>query len=180
VIKLLIQQGADLNVTTKWSHGTPLIIALQSGHDDIAEVLITTGADITVRDPNGGTALHAASVAGNLKWVKYLVEHGLSIGDAKVPCAGAPLVCAALGDHPDVMEYLLSKGADIEQKDDSGGTALVAAASCGHLKSVEFLVGKGADVNARNSWMSALQFCEKRHFDDVAKFLKSHGAKESN
>ena len=49
------------------------------------------------------------------------------------------------------MKLLLSKGADVNAKDQSGYTALSWASSGGHSEIVRLLFQKGADVNAKDS-----------------------------
>ena len=56
------------------------------------------------------------------------------------------MIGAAIGDHYDVMELLLAKGADVSAMDSSGSTALHYAAQKGRLSLVELLVSKGADI----------------------------------
>lgn len=58
---------------------------------------------------------------------------------------------AARGGHKEIVELLLSKGANVNEKvDNSGGvTALHYAAQEGHKEIVELLLSKGADVNAK-------------------------------
>ncbi|RVE56588.1 hypothetical protein OJAV_G00222700 [Oryzias javanicus] len=47
--------------------------------------------------------------------------------------------------HVDVLEYLISVGADINAKDKYGCTPLIAACGEGHFQCVKFLLEKGAD-----------------------------------
>ena len=48
-----------------------------------------------------------------------------------------------------MVEYLISKGADIERKDARGFTAIVFACWKGHLSIVKLLAEKGADIYIR-------------------------------
>ena len=42
---------------------TPLIIAARNGHEDIVEMLLNHGADLTLQNDNGESALDVASPA---------------------------------------------------------------------------------------------------------------------
>lgn len=66
-----------------------------------------------------------------------------------------PLHCAAMFDYPDVVEYLISEGADINALDHEWRSPLLLGASRGAWKTVLSLIRLGAqisikDVNSRN------------------------------
>jgi ankyrin repeat protein len=56
----------------------PLPAAVEFGHDEIARLLLSRGADPRWEEPYAptGTSLHSASARGNLALVKLLLEHG--------------------------------------------------------------------------------------------------------
>lgn len=56
---------------------------------------------------------------------------------------------AAARDHLEVVKFLVSKGARVNQADDGGGTALIYAVWKGYKDIVAFLLKSGADVYAR-------------------------------
>ena len=56
---------------------------------------------------------------------------------------------ATIKGHKDVVDMLLSKGADVNAKiTDFGATALYLACQIGYKEIVESLISKGADINA--------------------------------
>ncbi len=61
--RLLLEAGADIDESTA-EHGSPLVIASASGHEDLALYLLNAGADQDATDENGVTALHHALQAG--------------------------------------------------------------------------------------------------------------------
>lgn len=63
-----------------------------------------------------------------------------------------PLHAAAEKGPPALVEFLLSKGAGVDEKDDNGLTPLYLAAKTGHEKIVEILISNGADVNAQETY----------------------------
>ena len=61
----------------KDQHGqTPLYWALKNGHQEIAKLLLVSGADIEAENKDGKTPLHLALQAGHLETVKLLLERG--------------------------------------------------------------------------------------------------------
>jgi ankyrin repeat protein len=55
IARMLVEAGADVNASDRW--GTPLHRAAERGLDQIVELLLQAGADPSVRDPEGRTAL---------------------------------------------------------------------------------------------------------------------------
>ncbi|MCB9492890.1 MAG: ankyrin repeat domain-containing protein [Epsilonproteobacteria bacterium] len=74
VVKELIAQGADVNVTI-YSRETLLHLAASNGLVDIAELLLTAGADIYARDDSSRTPLDRAREKGHNDCVKFLEEY---------------------------------------------------------------------------------------------------------
>lgn len=96
----------------------------------------------------GETKLHIASKNGDLKEVKRLVKNGLSI-NTRDTAGWLPLHEACNRGHADVVEFLLSKGAPIDDrgKKFSGGiTPIHDSASNGFTDTVRLLIRKGASV----------------------------------
>ena len=65
-VEILIKAGADLNAPHQ-EHGSPLVIAIASGHDDMALFLLKNGADPNIKDAWGIAPLHYALHEGLLK-----------------------------------------------------------------------------------------------------------------
>ena len=81
------------------------------------------------------------------------------------------MINAAEEGHLQVIEFLLSRGANIHAQDDR---ALINAAEEGHLQVVEFLVNHGADVQAQGD--QALINASDQDHTSVIEFLVSRGA----
>ena len=67
----------------------------------------------------------------------------------KSPRGITALYAAAINGHNDIVEFLLSQGADIDVRLNDGETPLMAAVWNGQVETVALLISKGADVNAR-------------------------------
>ena len=87
---------------------------------------------------------------GDLAGVREFVENRTFPANYVEPGINkrTPLHWAADYGKVDVIEYLLSKGANIEAKDNYGNTPLFAAIYEGHDAAVAALLAKGANKNA--------------------------------
>ena len=103
VVDVLLKHGADIKATSQWWAGDFHILEMASA--EAAQQLIERGAEITV---------HAAAQQGWLDWLEAAYERDASIvrqhgGDGKTPLHYA--------DDPTVMDWLLTRGADLEARD---------------------------------------------------------------
>jgi hypothetical protein len=89
-----------------------------------------------------------AAKTGDLQAVAAHLGKGADV-NARGP-EGTPLSLATLAGKDKVLEFLLSKGAEVNAVNDDGNAALHAAAFLGHVGAVKTLLKNGAAVNARN------------------------------
>jgi uncharacterized lipoprotein YajG len=69
-----IKAGSDLNVKDAFSSSTPLITAATFGRTEIAKALIDAGADLSLKNSDGSTALHAAAFFCRVEIVQALID----------------------------------------------------------------------------------------------------------
>jgi ankyrin repeat protein len=94
------------------------------------------------------------------------------------PGNGLPIVAASSEGQMKVIEYLLEKGADVNQKDKFGWTALIWAADNGHAETVRYLISHGADVNAVGEDGSALRRAIDGNHLEVIRILRDRSARD--
>ena len=58
---MLISSGADINISGPFGGGTALHFSVNEGHKEIAELLITKGADINAKNDGDETPLDWAT-----------------------------------------------------------------------------------------------------------------------
>ena len=116
---------------------TPLFLAAEVNNLDVIKTLVAAGADPLIPSERGTTPLMMAAGAGTdvqrerepeerataVETAKFLVEHGADV-NAVGQYGWTPLHAAAYQGLNDVIAYLVSKGAKIDQKDEFGQTAL--------------------------------------------------------
>lgn len=113
------------------------------------------------------TATFIAAQRNKLELLKFCVSNGASI-------AGA-LISAASRGHLAVVDYLLSIGADINEREEAlnNDTPLIKAAYGGHLDVVKLLLEKGADVAAKDKFdQTALDKAKWSKNKQLVAFLK--------
>lgn len=85
--------------------------------------------------------------------------------DARDYSGRTPLIYAAINSSPEMIEFLISRGANVNARDFNGDTPLMCA--CQNLKgmmpddlsiirSIRLLADKGADIGAKNRSMNSL------------------------
>lgn len=150
----LILAGVDLDQRNEYGH-TPLIIAANYGHEQMARLLVSEGADVTVQGEDGGTALLAAA-SNSQPLVELLLDHGADI-DARMADGTGVLTRCTVGILRgrvtlDLASLLLAEGAAVDESATGGAlegyTPLMMAARNNHEALVRFLIENGADVHA--------------------------------
>jgi ankyrin repeat protein len=126
---------------------------------------------------NQGISVALNSVKkGNINDVRKFIEMEPSLINACDGWGRTLLQEACYDGHKNIVELLVSKGADVNSKDKMGHGPLHLSCSQGHRDISELLISKGAHVNADYGKGSPLyQACSGGH-RDVAELLISKGA----
>lgn len=95
-------------------------------------------------------AFFKALLDGNTDSVNTLLTFSSKLAFIKDTKGRLPVHLVALKGYVEMMEILLSKGADIESFDKIKRTPLHYAAEAGSMPMVEFLLAKGAIANAED------------------------------
>ena len=143
VVKLLLENGAQLEKAEDAWGRTPLLWAAANGHEAVMKLLLEKGAQLETRSDAGRTPLMGAAENGHEATVKLLLEKGAQL-EAKSRYGRTPLSWAAGEGHEAVVKLLLEKGAQLETKDKYGQTPLSWAMQNGHEAIVKLLLEKGA------------------------------------
>ncbi|XP_076284339.1 uncharacterized protein LOC143210928 [Lasioglossum baleicum] len=122
-----------------------LIFHRRCNHD-IAELLLSKGANVNAATESGITTLCAASQKNYEDIVEILLKYGAEC-DPRDEEIIKPLHAAALGGHSKIIENLLKCGAEVDSRDIYGRTALHFASRGGHVETVKTLLEYGSDVN---------------------------------
>ena len=140
-VRELLDAGADVNVRESSKDRlqyTPLHWAAYLGDREIAEILISRGADLDAEDPAYSTPLYLAAEEGYPKVVEFLISKGAEVNVKSSWSGYTPLHRAAWG--PVAL-----------RKHIGGGTVWEAELNENYLEIVGMLLEKGAKVNARDN-----------------------------
>jgi ankyrin repeat protein len=218
-IKALVDAKADVNQTSGDGSG-PLLVAVLNGRYDIARYLINKGANVSLSNQKGWTPLylavkHRSNETGTvpvppnadqaMNFIKLILDLGAEVNtklayETEVHVAShvfwlkeegaTPFFRAAYGGDAEVMNLLLSQGANPETATKDHTTPLMALAGVGYtqglshhrshqedMDALNLLLGLGADVNAANDQgMTPLMGAAQRGANEEIRVLVEHGA----
>lgn len=168
----------NLNVTPLY-YAVATIEPVADNNIDLIRYLIENGADIdALNDPTNNdrvTALNVACQLEKLNVVMFLLEHGAAL-ESRTREEETPLFSAcARNKDTKVVDFLISKGADINAKNIYGQSPLMAAIWDKRYNIAKQLLKAGAGVQAKNKWgETALHFaCAHGNVEMVELLLKA-------
>lgn len=138
---------------------TGLHAAAHNGDLPLLKKLLTTGAPVNARDPQGRTAVHVATFARQPDVLRALAQAGANLELLENDRYDAVTV-AAVADDESTLRVLLSLGASAKLTTSRyDGTALIAAAHLGHDGVVRQLIAAGAPLDHVNNlhWTAVIE-----------------------
>jgi len=147
---LIVERSQNVDARGFDEEVTPLGVASQWGHIEVARVLLEHGTDTEIRDKRDWSPLERASESsesGHVEIVRVLLEHGANVR-ALDQNHQTPLHIASADGALESARMLLQRGADANAKDKDNETPLHRAS---HEGLARVLLQCGADPNAQNS-----------------------------
>ncbi|KNC81058.1 hypothetical protein SARC_06600 [Sphaeroforma arctica JP610] len=180
VVKYLLLKGAIVDALGGHLQSTALHWAVRQGHLEMCVMLMSQGADPSIRDNQGYNALLLAAQFGHSSLCAYLVAKGVDIHSTD-PDGRTSLMWAAYRVFTaDTIRTLLALKADIDRQDNTRNTALHWACFNGNSATVRELVNSGARVDLRNDKnQTPLELCVGRGNDLMARFLRTSSGIDS-
>lgn len=147
----LLSRGANANSRNAGGE-TPLLVALEFKHNEIAEALLERGADPRIADDNGVTplmmaaegAIAATTTSDNNEMIDLLVSKGADVNATALTDPYTPLMAAIGGEHVKNVEHLLSLGADPNISGQPGILPLDYARKLRRSEMIDLLIAHGA------------------------------------
>jgi uncharacterized protein len=150
----LLAQGADANttggVTPVGASNTALMWAATEGYFEIVELLLTQGANVNAKNSANYTALMFAAEGDRPNIVAALLDRQPDSIHDRNNYGETVLMSMARRGQTDIVQRLVTLGAEVNATNKIGDTALYLSAENGHSYTVKALIELGAEVNTAN------------------------------
>lgn len=183
---LVIKKLAHDHLNVKNAMGqAPLHLAVVTGQLKIISALGQYGADFSVTDGCGNSAVHLASDCNNIGALSKLFEACpkacrsaflASLSSINHKGQGA-IHIATLNRNPNILAYLIEKGTNVDMQEERGGkTSLVLALETNNWSMALELINQHADVNKPTfSGNTPLHYALSEDQVDIVQSLVSNG-----
>ncbi|XP_067651063.1 ankyrin repeat and SOCS box protein 2-like [Haliotis asinina] len=158
----------------------PVFVAVADGSKAIVTLLLRHGFKVNRLTHGKRRSLrpvHVAAKYGQMEMLMTLLnDHDVPV-DTRDSFHGTPLSYAVEGNHLDVVQYLLSQGADCDRPNHFR-SPFVSAVSANKLSLVQLMTQHGANVNCRVSEEGCLiNKCARLNYVDMMWLLYNNGAR---
>jgi uncharacterized protein len=195
LVERLLRRGAKANVVNKYG-ASPLHEAVRVASPELVAMLLEAGAEPNVANADNQTALMLAARTGNVAVAELLVKAGADVNQREKFKEQSAVMWAAGENHPEMVAFLVSKGADlsirasstdwgsqisneprVQYRPTGGLTPLLYAARVGCLGCVQTMLKAGADKDRPNpDGMTPMIMALDNGFPAVALYLLEQGA----
>jgi ankyrin repeat protein len=154
-------KAGDLNWVRTYVEADPACVNLKDDHwytplhravksVNVAELLLSAGAEINAKDNRGFTPLHWAAQNGNLEAATMLLPRGAAV-NAKDHVGLTPLHFAKRGHDSESLQSLLAQNPQsLNEQNGDRDTLLHWAVRGENQITFEFLLSQGADATIKN------------------------------
>lgn len=142
ITRLLLQYEVDVN--KKNDRGSSPIQLAEDTR--ILKLLLTHGADANITNNKGNTALHKAVMKSEKDIAQTLLKYGACVNCKNIEGRTPLMMAKDVG----LVKLLLSRGANIHEKDKCGCTALMYAARGCLYDVIQILLKSGARITDRD------------------------------
>ena len=148
IVELLIERGANVNATDSGKGATPLDYAHWRDHEEVIETLNAHNAQREHEKGGKGigqsSLIHDAALDGDIDEVQRQLDAGVD-PNLKNSKGATPLFYAVYGGHLEIVELLITRGADVNAVY-LNNSVLDQAHSYDDQEMVELLEAHGAEV----------------------------------
>lgn len=155
-----------------------LHVAASMGHVNVMKLLLENGFDADQATDGSLRPIHLAAQNGHLEAMKLLLEMTEVTIDAKTHSGATALYLASLNGHSEAVQYLITKGAKVNEALKYGESPLWAASLNDHTDVMKILMENGADVEQanENGWRPIHAAAHAGHLDAIKLLLEEGNA----
>jgi len=122
-VKVLVELGANVNVSQTDKNCSPLHLAASNNFLDVVKLLVDYKANVNIEDNRGYTPLIMAASEGYTECVKRLAEAGADVNHRSMDDYTTAIYHAANANRLKTVRLLLEKGADpLSTRNEKGET----------------------------------------------------------
>ncbi|XP_075265107.1 uncharacterized protein LOC142357345 isoform X3 [Convolutriloba macropyga] len=139
-------------------------------HAELFEILVATGSNLNVRDPDGNCPVHRLGICKyesskhvDTKILKIMLSCKHFDINARGAFGYTALHIYAMKNCEEEARLLVDRGADLDAQNDDGDTPLHIALKLAHIKIAMILIKSGCDVNRQGAnGNTPLHYCVQR------------------
>ncbi|XP_071085307.1 putative ankyrin repeat protein RF_0381 [Haliotis cracherodii] len=167
---LITHKIADIESRGRFGR-TPVMIAAEKGKQQVFDLLVGKGCNLSAVDDGGNNIIHSACFSGNVHIVEYLISHKIADIESRGLLGRTPVMTAAEKGKQQVFDLLVGKGCNMSAVDDGGNNILHLACLSDNVHIVEYLIShKIAAIESRGRFgrtpvMKAAGAGEQKVFD---------------
>ncbi|KAH7233720.1 ankyrin repeat-containing domain protein, partial [Fusarium tricinctum] len=170
VVCELLRLGADTSLVSCAGYSAAEDAAASGDIRSLKTLLAGSGSSVT------GKCLLLSSANGHVEIVEFLLQHKTLDPSSTDEKSWTPLHRACRNGHVEVVKVLLSRGANIDTRDNIGRTPLNRAVRIGSFGIAQRLLEAGASpVSCDSSEMSLTHFVAAGGFNEVLDLLLAAG-----
>ncbi len=168
VVKLFLEVDSDLLYLCDVNGWDALMHACVSDNGKLVSELLLLKGDsfLHLKNNNGGSLLHIASVHGRRKNVKELINNGVDI-NAKDKAGHHALILAAVYGHTDVVEELLSSKSQVDLIDKDGRSTLLLSCQYGKLICLKTLLQSASSSHMSGQIISYIKAIKEKRNKEI-------------
>ena len=182
IVKLLLEFGANLDLRNH-DDETPSDVASANGKWDLTKFLVECVVVYSSNDPSvlseGGSVSRSQCLPPDIVPPSLDDEDHEAYEQVVSPpdIGNISLQKACIEGYPDVIQSLIDRGVDVNERGDTHETPLAVASGSGNLEATKILIKNGADVNSRDKygWTPLHHASQHGHFETV-RLLLNEGA----
>jgi len=175
IVKILIKYKANLEMKENIYEDTPLLAAMKS--EEIASLLIDSGANIHAENKIKDTPIHIATLLNNFPIVKKLYEKGADLNKMNVQSHN-PIIFATGNGYIEIFKFLLDNNVNLDVKDVNKEPLLNICIIHNRIEMMELLIKKDESLinNIDYDYKTPLTVAVKLNKIEFVELLLKYGA----